>query len=52
MMYKVVSYTVLLYGRNVLVVTGVMLKILEGYRKRADRRMVGMRSIHVVDGML
>ena len=35
---------VLLYGSEIWVVTGVMLKVLEGFHHRATRRITGMMA--------
>ena len=40
--YKVVSYSVLLYFIEICVVTGDMIKVLEGFHHRAVRRIMGM----------
>ena len=41
-MYKAVAQSVILYGINIWVVTGEMLKVLEGFHYRAARRITGM----------
>ena len=41
---------VLLYGRNIWVMTGAMLKVLEGFHHRADRRIVGMTAQSTEEG--
>ena len=41
-MYKAVAQSVILYGRNIWVVTGEMLKVLEGFHYQAARRITGM----------
>ena len=43
-LYKVVAHMVLLYGSNIWVMTGAMLKVLEGFHHQADRRIVGMTA--------
>ena len=48
--YKTLAYTVMLYGRDIWVVTGLMLKILEGFHHRAARRIWKMTSKFVADG--
>ena len=44
MMYKAVDWLVLLYGSDIWVLTGKMLKVLEGFHHRADRRITGMTA--------
>ena len=50
MLYKVVAQTVLLYGSESWVVTGAMLKVLEGLHNILDRRIAGMTAWRVDDG--
>ena len=50
MVYKVVEQTVLLYIREIWVVMGAILKILEGFHHRSTRRIAGMTAKHVADG--
>ena len=50
MLYTAVSQTVLIYGRNSWVVTGAMLKVLEGFHDWATRRIAGMTDRHTYDG--
>ena len=40
--YKVAEQLVLLYGSKIWVVTGEILKVLEGFQHRAARRITGM----------
>ena len=49
-MYKAVVQSVLLYGRKSWVVTGYMLKVLEGFHHRATRQITGMKSKRGVGG--
>ena len=49
MIYKAVAQKVLLYGSKIWVVTGAMLKILEGFQYWEARRITGMASTYVVD---
>ena len=51
MVYNLVAQTVLLYGRNIWVVTGAMLNILEGFHHRAAIQIVGMTAKCVAGGM-
>ena len=44
MMYKAVAQSVLFYGSESWVVTGEMLKFLEGFHHRASRRIKGMMA--------
>ena len=46
MMYKAVDQSVLLEGSESLVVTGVILKVLEGFHHRAARGITGMTETH------
>ena len=41
-MYKVVAQSVLLYGREIWMVMGEILKVLEGFRHRAAQLIMGM----------
>ena len=41
-MYKVAEQSVILYGSKIWVVTGEILKVLEGFQHRAARRITGM----------
>ena len=50
MIYKVVAQTVLLYGSDSWVVTGEMLKVLEGFHHRVARKIAGMKAWRVEDG--
>ena len=50
MIYKVVSQLVLLHGSDSLVVMGAMIKILEGFRHWAARRITGMTATRGADG--
>ena len=43
-MYKAVAQSVILYGSESWVVTGVMLKVLEGFRHQEARRIMGMTA--------
>ena len=52
MLYKAVFQTVLLYGSNIWVVMGVMLKVLEELHHWADRRIVGMTDWRTMGGKL
>ena len=49
-MYKEVDQSVLLYGSEIWVVTGDMLKVLEGLHHRADMHITGMTAKHGVVG--
>ena len=51
MLYKVVAQTVILYGRKIWVVIGVMLKVLEGFHHQAARRIAGMTAWITEDGV-
>ena len=44
-----VIYTVLLYGSEIWVVTGVMLMVLEGFYHRLARKIVGNKAQHTGD---
>ena len=50
MLYKSVAQTVLLYGSESWVVTGAMLKFLEGFQHREDRRITIMMDRKTEDG--
>ena len=41
-MYKAVAQSILFYGREIWVVTGSMIKVLEGFRHREKRRITGI----------
>ena len=41
MIYKVVVQTVLMYGTRILVVTGGIMTVLEGFHHRTARRIAG-----------
>ena len=45
-MYKEVAQSVILYGSGSWVVTGEMLKVLEGFQHRAARWIIGMTATH------
>ena len=49
MMYKEVEHTVLLHGSESWVVTGVLLKILEGFFHRAAIQITGIMGKRVAD---
>ena len=44
MMYKAVFQSVILYGSEIWVVTGAMLKFLEGFHHRSSRCITGMMA--------
>ena len=44
MMYTAVVHVVLLYVSEIWVVTGVMMKVLEGFHNSISRRIVGMMA--------
>ena len=44
MIYKAVAQSVLLYGSDRWVVTGDMLKVLEGFHHYVERRIIGMMA--------
>ena len=44
MMYKAVDQSVIMIISDIWVVTGEMLKVLEGFHHRADRRITGMTA--------
>ena len=50
MMYKVVAQLVLLYGSEIWVTTGDMLKVLEGFHHREARRIMGMAETRGAGG--
>ena len=50
MMYKSVTQLVILYGSDIWVVTGGMLKVLEGFHHRAARQIKGMMAIRGASG--
>ena len=50
MMYKAVAQSVLLYGSEIWVVMGMLLRVLEGLHHRAARRITGMTEKLVEDG--
>ena len=41
-MYKAVAQSIILYGSKIWVVTGEMLKVLEGFHHRAARQITGL----------
>ena len=43
-MYKAVAQSVLLYGSEIWVVMGEMIKVLEGFYHRAARRITGVMA--------
>ena len=49
-LYKVVAQPVLLYGSNILVMMGAMLKVLEVFHHRAAWMIEGMMDRHTEDG--
>ena len=49
MLYKAVTHTILLHGSDSWVVTGAMLKVLEGFHHWAARRIAGMTACHADD---
>ena len=49
-LYKEVVHTVLLYGSEIQVVMGAMLKVLEGFHHWVARRFVGKTAFHIVNG--
>ena len=49
-MYKAVAQSVLLYGREVWVVNGEMLKVLTEFHHRVARRITGMMAKHGAGG--
>ena len=52
MLYKVMAQMVLLCGSEIWVVTGDMLKLLEGFHNWAARRITGMTACNTEDGEL
>ena len=50
MIYKAVTQSVLIYGSESWVVTGVMLKVLEVFHNRLDRHITGIMEKRVADG--
>ena len=50
MMYKAVEKSVLLYGSESWMVTGEMLKVVEGVFHQAARRITGVTAKLVADG--
>ena len=50
MMYKAVAHSVLLYGSEIWVFKGAILKVLEEFCHRADRWITGMMEKRVADG--
>ena len=50
MMYKAVAKLVILYGSESWVVTGVMLKVLEGFHHRAARQFTEMTETRGAGG--
>ena len=44
MMYKAVVHSVILYGSEIFVVMGDMLKVLEGFHHWAERGVTGMTA--------
>ena len=49
-LYKAVVQTILLYGRSIWVVTGAMLKLLEGFQHMLVRQIVGKTAQRMVGG--
>ena len=45
MMYKAVKQSVILYGSESWVVTGEMIKLLEGFHHWVARRIIGIKKI-------
>ena len=52
MLYKASAQTLILYGSEKFLVTGVMIKVLEGLCHRAARRIVGITARRAEDGEL
>ena len=50
LMYKAVAQSVLLYGSEIWVVMGMLLRVLEGIHHQAARRITGMTEKLVEDG--
>ena len=48
--YKAAVQSVILYGRESWVVTGEMLKVLEGFHHRASRQITGMTEKYGAGG--
>ena len=48
--YKAASQTVLIYESDIWLVTGVMMKLIEGFHHRADRWIAGMMARMEEDG--
>ena len=46
LMYKAVAQSVILYGRKIWVMTGDILKVLEGFHHWAAQRITGMMATH------
>ena len=46
MIYKAVAQSEILYGNKIWVVTGEMLKVLEGFHHRSERRITGIMATH------
>ena len=49
MVYKEVVHTVLLYGREIWVLTGERLKFMEGLHHQVDRQIAGKTVFCMVD---
>ena len=47
-MYKEVAHSVILYGSEIWVVTGYMLKVLKDFHHQAVRRIMGVTVTHGV----
>ena len=50
MVYKAVAQTVLIYGINSRLVTGLMMKVLKGFHHWAARRITGMTDRRAEEG--
>ena len=50
MMYKAVAQSVLLYGSDIWVTTGDMLKVLEGFHHRVTRQITRMTATYGAGG--
>ena len=50
MLYKALVQMILLYGIKRWVVTGEMLKVLDGFHHRVARQMLGKKDHRTVDG--
>ena len=48
--YKSVVQSVLIYGSEIWVVKGEMLKVLEWFHRQSARHIMGMTEKYVVDG--